>query len=436
MLAEFVSGSRKIAVVGMGYVGLPLCISLGRAFRGVIGFDISDIRIRELASGHDRTEEVSAEDILAGAIEFTSHPGKLREASVIIVAVPTPINSHKMPDLRPLQSASATVGRHLSRGSVIVYESTVYPGVTEDICGPIIEQHSGLKAGSGFKLGYSPERINPGDKRHKLESIVKVVAGQDSETTDLLAGIYGSVVKEGVHRAPDIRTAEAAKVIENIQRDLNIALVNELAIIFHRLGIDTGKVLEAAATKWNFLPFQPGLVGGHCIGGDPYYLTFKAQEAGYHPEVILAGRRINDYMGKYIAEQTIKELIKSDTAVKGSRILIMGFTFKEDVKDVRNTRVIDIYNELKEYGVQPFIFDPEADKDEVKSEYSIDLIEEPKNFCPYEGIIAAVKHKKFGEFSMEYLRSICNTNPALIDVKRVFDAHTARAAGFSRYWSL
>ena len=436
MLEEFVSGSKKIAVVGMGYVGLPLCISLGRAFSGVIGFDISDVRIRELTSGHDRTEEVSAEDILAASIEFTSQPEKLREASVVIVAVPTPINSHKMPDLKPLESASATVGRHLSRDSVVVYESTVYPGVTEEICGPILEHHSGLKAGTGFKLGYSPERINPGDKRHKLESIVKVVAGQDSETTDLLAGIYGSVVKAGIHRAPDIRTAEAAKVIENIQRDLNIALVNELSIIFHRLGIDTGKVLEAAATKWNFLPFQPGLVGGHCIGVDPYYLTFKAQEAGYHPEVILAGRRINDYMGRYIAEQTIKELIKSETAVKGSRILILGVTFKEDVKDVRNTRVVDIYNEVKEYGARPFVFDPEADKDEVKTEYGIDLIEAPKDFCPYDGIIAAVKHKKFGEYSMEYLRSICNANPVLIDVKGSFDAKAAGAAGFSRYWRL
>ncbi len=432
MLEEFVSGSKKIAVVGMGYVGLPLCISLGRSFRGVIGFDISDVRINELMSGHDRTEEVSAEDILAASVVFTSLPGKLRDASVVIIAVPTPINSHKMPDLKPLQSASETVGRHLSRGSVIVYESTVYPGVTEEICGPILEQHSGLKAGSGFKLGYSPERINPGDKLHNMESIVKVVAGQDCETTDLLAGIYGSVVKAGVHRAPDIRTAEAAKVIENIQRDLNIALVNELSIIFHRLGIDTGKVLEAAATKWNFLPFQPGLVGGHCIGVDPYYLTFKAQEVGYHPEVILAGRRINDYMGKYIAEQAIKELIKSGTAVKGSRILIMGFTFKEDVKDVRNTKVIDIYNELKEYGVQPFIFDPEADKGEVRAEYGIDLIEAPKNYGPYEGIIAAVKHRKFGEFSLGYLRSFCNTNPVLIDVKRIFNGHSAEAAGFCR----
>ncbi len=436
MITEYISGRKKIAVVGMGYVGLPLCAGLGRAFKGVIGFDISESRIKELTSGFDRTEEISAEDILAASIEFTAQPSKLREASVIIVAVPTPINPHKMPDLRPLESASGTVGKNLTKGSVVVYESTVYPGVTEEICGPILELHSGLKAGSGFKLGYSPERINPGDRQHNLQTIVKVVAGQDSETTDLLAGIYGSVVKAGVHRAPDIRTAEAAKVIENIQRDLNIALINELSVIFHLIGIDTGKVLEAAATKWNFLPFQPGLVGGHCIGVDPYYLTFKAQEVGYHPEVILAGRRINDYMGRYIAEQTIKELIKTGIAVKGSRILIMGFTFKENVKDVRNTRVIDIYNELLEYGVRPFIIDPEAEKNEVKAEYGIDLIEKPQDYSPYEGIIAAVQHEKFTKFSMEYLRSLCNTSPVLIDVKGVFDKHTAAAAGFSGYWRL
>jgi len=436
MLEGYKSGSKKVAVVGMGYVGLPLAVGMGREFGGVIGFDINGARIKELTAGLDRTEEVSAADILAASVEFTDQPARLKEASVIIVAVPTPINSHKMPDLRPLESASATVGKNLSRGSVVVYESTVYPGVTEEICGPILEQHSGLKAGSGFKLGYSPERINPGDKRHSLQSIVKVVAGQDSETTKLLAGIYGSVVKAGVHPAPDIRTAEAAKVIENIQRDLNIALVNELSVIFHRLGIDTGKVLEAAGTKWNFLPFQPGLVGGHCIGVDPYYLTYKAQEVGYHPEVILAGRRINDYMGKYIAEQTIKELIKSGTAVKGSRILILGFTFKENVKDVRNTRVIDIYNELQEYGVQPFVMDPEADKEEVKAEYGIDLIDAPKDFCPYQGIIAAVKHDKFGEFPLHSLRSICNSNPVLIDVKGFFNRQSAAEAGFSRYWKL
>jgi UDP-N-acetyl-D-galactosamine dehydrogenase len=436
MLQEFVSGDKRIAVVGMGYVGLPLCIGFGRVFKGVIGFDISQQRIRELISGQDRTEEVSAEEIRGASIEFTAQPDTLSKASVIIVAVPTPINSHKMPDLRPLESASETVGRYLASGAVVVYESTVYPGVTEEICGPILERYSGLKAGSGFKLGYSPERINPGDKRHSLESIVKVVAGQDAQTTDLLAAIYGSVVKAGVHRASDIRTAEAAKVIENIQRDLNIALINELSIIFHRLGIDTGQVLEAASTKWNFLHFQPGLVGGHCIGVDPYYLTFKAQEAGYHPEVILAGRRINDYMGKYIAEQTIKELIRIGAAVKGSKILILGFTFKENVKDVRNTRVIDIYNELKEYGVQPVIFDPEADKTEVKEEYNIDLIGKPGDFHPYEGIIAAVRHEKFSELSMEYLRSICNDNCVLIDVKGSFDGRASQAAGFSRYWKL
>lgn len=433
---EFIGGSRKIAVVGMGYVGLPLCIGLGKVFKGVIGFDISDTRIRELISGNDRTEAVSAEDIGEASVEFTTRPDRLKEAAVIIIAVPTPVNSHNMPDLKPLEAASETVGRYLSKGAVVVYESTVYPGVTEEICGPILERCSGLKAGSGFKLGYSPERINPGDKQHTLESIPKVVAGQDSETTGLLAGIYGSVVKAGVHRAPDIRTAEAAKVIENIQRDLNIALVNELSIIFHHLGIDTAKVLEAAATKWNFLPFQPGLVGGHCIGVDPYYLTFKAQEVGYHPEVILAGRRINDYMGKYIAGQTIKELINTGTAVKGGRVLIMGFTFKENVKDVRNTRVIDIYRELNEYGVQCSVFDPEADKSEVKTEYGIDIIGNPKDFSPYNGIIVAVRHDKFREFNLENLRGICNEAPVLIDVKGVFKADSAAAAGFCRYWRL
>ncbi|MBF0557487.1 MAG: nucleotide sugar dehydrogenase [Nitrospirae bacterium] len=436
MLDEFISGKKKIAVVGMGYVGLPLCIGLGKAFKGVIGFDISDSRIKDLKSGTDRTEEVSAVDMREASVEFTSRPERLREAAVVIIAVPTPVSSHNMPDLKPLESASETVGKHLAEGAVVVYESTVYPGVTEEVCGPILERHSGLMSGRGFRLGYSPERINPGDKQHSLESIVKVVAGQDNETTDLLAGIYGKVVKAGVHRAADIRTAEAAKVIENIQRDLNIALVNELSIIFHHLGLDTSKVLEAAGTKWNFLPFKPGLVGGHCIGVDPYYLTFKAQEVGYNPEVILAGRRINDYMGKYIAGQAIKELIKTGSTVNKSRILIMGFTFKENVKDVRNTRVVDIYRELNEYGVQCFIFDTEADKAEVKEEYGIDLIGTPKDFSPYDGIILAVRHEKFSKFSIKDLRAICNASPVLIDVKGVFEAGSAAAAGFSRYWRL
>ncbi len=436
MIEDFISGKRKIAVVGLGYVGLPLCIGLGKVFKGVIGFDISESRINELKSGNDWTLEVSPDDIKKTSVEFTANAQALKNANVIIIAVPTPINSHNIPDLKPLESASQIVGSNMSKDTVVVYESTVYPGVTEDICGPILEKYSGMKAGTDFKLGYSPERINPGDKIHTLENIVKVVAGQDSETTELLSGIYGKVVKAGIYKARNIKTAEAAKVIENIQRDLNIALINELSIIFHKLGIDTREVIGAAKTKWNFLPFEPGLVGGHCIGVDPYYLTFKAQEVGYHPEVILAGRRINDYMGKYIAEQTIKELIKAQVAVKGSKVLLMGFTFKENVKDVRNTRVIDIYNELKEYGVSPFVYDPEADREEVRLEYGIDIIESPENSSPYDGIIVTVKHDEFKEFSVEYLRSLCrNGSPVLIDVKGLFNGDVLESAGF-RYWRL
>lgn len=436
MIEDFVSGKRKIAVVGLGYVGLPLCIGFGKVFKGVIGFDISESRINELKSGRDWTLEVSSEDIEKTSVEFTANPQALKNAGVIIIAVPTPINSHNIPDLGPLESASQIVGSNISKGTIVVYESTVYPGVTEDVCGPILERYSGLKAGIDFKLGYSPERINPGDKVHTLENIVKVVSGQDKETSDLLAAIYGSVVKADIYRAQNIKTAEAAKVIENIQRDLNIALINELSIIFHKLGLDTREVLAAAGTKWNFLPFEPGLVGGHCIGVDPYYLTFKAQEVGYHPEVILAGRKINDYMGKYIAEQTIKELIKAQVAVKGSKVLLMGFTFKENVKDVRNTRVIDIYNELREYGVSPFVYDPEADREEVRLEYGIGIIESPENSSPYDGIIVTVKHDEFKEFSVEYLRSLCgNSRPVLIDVKGLFNGDALNASGF-RYWRL
>lgn len=436
MIEDFISGNRKIAVVGLGYVGLPLCVGFGRVFKGVIGFDISESRVNELKSGNDWTLEVSPDDIKKTSVEFTANPQTLKNASVIIIAVPTPINSHNIPDLRPLESASQIVGSNMSKGAIVVYESTVYPGVTEDICGRILEKYSGMKAGIDFKLGYSPERINPGDKIHTLENIVKVVAGQDNETTELLSEIYGEVVKAGIYKAQNIKTAEAAKVIENIQRDLNIALINELSIIFHKLGLDTREVLDAAKTKWNFLPFEPGLVGGHCIGVDPYYLTFKAQEVGYHPEVILAGRRINDYMGKYIAEQTIKELIKAQVAVKGSRVLIMGFTFKENVKDVRNTRVIDIYNELKEYGVSPFVYDPEADREEVRLEYGIDIIESPENSSPYDGIIVTVKHDEFKEFSVEYLRSLYgNNSPVLIDVKGFLNGDILKSSGF-RYWRL
>ncbi|GER93567.1 nucleotide sugar dehydrogenase [hot springs metagenome] len=436
MIQDFISGKKTIAVVGLGYVGLPLCIGFGKVFRGVIGFDISKSRINELKSGIDKTFEVSSEDIKKASVEFTDDPQTLKKAAVIVIAVPTPINSHKIPDLKPIESASQIVGSNMSKGTIVVYESTVYPGVTEEICSCILERHSGMKAGLDFKLGYSPERINPGDKIHTLENIVKIVAGQDDETTELLSEIYGAVVKAGIYKAKNIKTAEAAKVIENIQRDINIALINELSIIFHKLGLDTREVLDAARTKWNFLPFEPGLVGGHCIGVDPYYLTFKSQEVGYHPEVILAGRRINDYMGKYIAEQTIKNLIKSQIAVKGSKILLMGFTFKENIRDIRNTRVIDIYNELKDYGVNPFVYDPEADSKEVQSEYGIDIIKSPDDFSPYDGIILTVKHDAFKRFSVQYLQSLCrDSSPVFVDVKGFFDRDAFKSSGF-RYWRL
>lgn len=435
MIEEYISGKKRIAVVGLGYVGLPLCVALSKVFKGVIGFDVSKKRINELISGIDITSEVSSEKIKDSNIEFTDNPESLKKANLIIVAVPTPINSHKMPDLDPLINASEIVGKNMSKDVIVVYESTVYPGVTEEICGAILERSSKMKSGLDFKLGYSPERINPGDKVHTLENIVKIVAGQDEKTTELLAQIYGKVVKAGIYKAKDIKTAEAAKVIENIQRDINIALINELSIIFHRLGLDTREILEAAKTKWNFLYFEPGLVGGHCIGVDPYYLTFKAQEVGYHPEVILAGRRINDYMGKYIAEQTIKELIKSGITIKDSRILVMGFTFKENVKDIRNTRVIDIYKELREYGVDVYIYDPIADPDEIYEEYSIQTIKDPEILSPFDGFVFAVRHDAFKNISLDNLKRMCRDNSVIIDVKGLFNKEEVIKNGL-RYWRL
>ena len=435
MIDHILKGEKAIAVVGLGYVGTPLAVEFGKVVGKVIGFDIKKQRTEELSNSNDITGEITAEDLKNTRIDFTSDPKRLKEASVIIIAVPTPIDKYKIPDLKLLESASRIVGENIQRGAVVVYESTVYPGVTEDICVPIIEQYSGMKCGKDFRIGYSPERINPGDKDHNLTNIVKVVAGGDKETTELLAELYGLVVKAGIHKAPDIRTAEAAKVIENIQRDLNIALINELAIVFHKLGLDTRDVLDAASTKWNFLRFEPGLVGGHCIGVDPYYLTFKAQSIGYHPEVILSGRRINDSMGKYIAEQAIKHLIKSNKAVKGSKILILGFTFKDNVKDIRNTRVIDIYNELKEYGVEPHVHDPYASHNDVSAEYSIRLMQTPEDERSYDGIIVAVKHREYADYSMEYLKGLCNSNASLIDVKGIYRKDEALEAGLN-YWRL
>ena len=425
-----------ICVVGLGYVGLPLAVLLSNKYK-VIGFDINSKRVEELSSGIDRTGEVESKDLVSSDILFTDKPELMSTADLIIVTVPTPIDEHKIPDLRPVKAATRTVGRYMKKGSIVVYESTVYPGVTEEICVPILEQESGLKWKEDFHVGYSPERVNPGDKEHTIDKIVKVVAGDTPEITDYLAEIYGSVITAGIHKAPNIKTAEAAKVIENTQRDLNIALMNELAIIFHKLGIDTKEVIEAAATKWNFLKFEPGLVGGHCIGVDPYYLTFKAQELGYHPEVILAGRRINDYMGKFIAENTVKLLIKAGKAVKGSKVLILGFTFKENISDIRNTRVVDIYNELKEYGIEVFVHDPYAYPDEVKEEYGIDLLEDINLDKPYDGIIVAVKHKPFKFLKFQDLKGFTNNGgkPVLVDVKGLYNPQEADKEGFL-YWRL
>ncbi|MEK7332592.1 MAG: nucleotide sugar dehydrogenase [Nitrospirota bacterium] len=435
MIDNLKRGKKAIAIVGLGYVGLPLAVEFGKVLGKVIGFDVKKQRIEELSKGIDITGETAGKDLKKARIDFTADPKRLKEASIIIVAVPTPIDEHKIPDLKPLESASRLIGENIGKGSTVVFESTVYPGVTEEFCVPIIERYSGLKCGKDFSVGYSPERINPGDKVHNLPNIIKVVAGGDKKTAELLAQVYGLVVKAGIHKAPDIRTAEAAKVIENIQRDLNIALINELAIIFHKLGLDTKDVLDAASTKWNFLRFEPGLVGGHCIGVDPYYLTFKAQSIGYHPEVILAGRRINDSMGKYIAEQTIKHLIKSGRAVKGSKILILGFTFKDDIKDIRNTRVIDIYNELKEYGVSPYVHDQYASHKDVLKEYGIKLIHKPEDKKPYDGVVVAVRHKAYAGYSLKYLKGLCNSNPLLIDVKGLYKKEAALSAGLN-YWRL
>lgn len=434
MIKDFLKRKKSIAVVGIGYVGLPLALEFSKFF-SVIGFDIKKERVDELCSGFDKTGETSKKELSAANITFTNDPSALKKASILIIAVPTPIDKHKIPDLSPLKSATELVGKNLGKGAVVVYESTVYPGVTEEICIPIIEKASGMKCGRDFKVGYSPERVNPGDKAHGLSDIVKIVSAQDKTTLSLLSGIYGHVVKAGIHKAPDIKTAEAAKVIENIQRDLNIALVNELSIIFNRMGLDTNAVLDAAATKWNFSHYKPGLVGGHCIGVDPYYLTFKAQAMGYHPEVILSGRRINDNMGKYIADHTVKQLINSSNSVKNSKILILGLTFKEDISDIRNTRVVDIYNELRDYGAKVYVHDPYADKEEVLKEYHLSLIGKPEKNKPYDCIIIAVKHKAYHNLSLKKIRKLCSSNPVLIDVKSLHKKEDAVKAGFS-YWSL
>ena len=428
---------EKIAVIGLGYVGLPLAVLLNEKYN-VIGFDINPQRIKELKEGYDRTREVEPEKLKKSTIEFTDNPEKISQAKVIIVTVPTPIDQHRIPDLRPIKSASKTVGKYMQKGSTVVYESTVYPGLTEEECVPILEKESGLKWKQDFNVGYSPERVNPGDRLHTIDKIKKVVAGDTPEITEFLAQLYGSVITAGIHKAPDIKTAEAAKVIENTQRDLNIALMNELSVIFNKMGIDTKEVLEAAATKWNFLRFEPGLVGGHCIGVDPYYLTFKAEAIGHHPEVILAGRRINDYMGKFVAENTVKNLIKAGKAVKGSKVLLLGLTFKENISDIRNTKVVDVHNELKEYGIDVYVYDPFAYPEEVKEEYGIELIDDIQEYVPYDAVVVAVKHRPFVEELdfKEYKKLMNNTDkPVLIDIKGLYNKNKAIKEGF-QYWRL
>jgi UDP-N-acetyl-D-glucosamine/UDP-N-acetyl-D-galactosamine dehydrogenase len=415
---------RTVAVVGLGYVGLPIAVAFGKQAR-TVGFDINEAKIKELQKGFDRTGEVSEADLKSADVLYTADPAALKNADFIIVAVPTPINDALQPDLNALRMSSELIGKQLSPGTIVVYESTVYPGVTEEVCLPILEKTSGLKAGTDFKLGYSPERINPGDKEHTLEKIVKVVSAQDEESLEIVAATYGKVVKAGVHRASSIKVAEAAKVIENTQRDLNIALMNELALIFHRLGIDTKGVLEAAGTKWNFLRFSPGLVGGHCIGVDPYYLTHKAESVGYHPQVILAGRRINNGMGKFVAEQTMKRFCQLGRPVKQLKVIVLGLTFKENVPDLRNSKVPDIIKELQEYGVQVLVHDPLAESEEAMSEYGLQL-SEWSALKDADGIVLAVAHRAYLDMGQQKIISLLKSGQqtVLIDVKSVLDRQT------------
>ena len=424
---------RGFAVVGLGYVGLPVALALARHFSPVIGFDISAGRIAALREGREATGEVAAAALRTTGLHLTDDPDALSVASFIIVTVPTPIDADRRPDLRPLSEACALIGPRLSPGVVVVFESTVYPGLTREVCGPLLARASGLTQGVDFKLGYSPERINPGDKQHRLETIVKIVAGEDPETLERVAAVYQRIVPAGLHRAASIEIAEAAKVIENTQRDLNIALMNELAIIFDRLGIPTREVLSAAGTKWNFLPFTPGLVGGHCIGVDPYYLTARAEAAGYYPQVILSGRRINDGMGAFIAQRLIKLLIAAERPIKGARIGIVGLTFKENVPDLRNSRVPDIIAELHEFGIAAQVADPLADPDEARREYGIDLVPFD-HFCGLDGLILAVPHRVLVKAGWERLFAALVPGGVFIDVKSVIARDQVPPQ--IHYWSL
>ncbi len=434
---DLTEGKEKLSLVGLGYVGMPIAVAFARKIK-VVGFDLNSEKIELYKSGIDPTKEVGDEVIAKSAVEFTADESKLKEARFHIVAVPTPVNDDHTPDLTPVEGASRILGRNLTKGSIVVFESTVYPGVTEDICVPILEKESGLKCGTDFKIGYSPERINPGDKVHRLETITKIVSGMDEETLDTVAKVYSLVVEAGVYRAQSIKVAEAAKVIENSQRDINIAFMNELSMIFHRMGIDTRSVLEAAGTKWNFLKFFPGLVGGHCIGVDPYYLTYKAEELGYHSQIILSGRRINDDMGKYVAESLVKLLIKADRTVKGAKVAILGFTFKENCPDTRNTKVIDIYRELKEYGIEALISDPEADAAEAKRLYGIEFAD-MSEIKDMDAVVIAVNHKEFEKFDTEQTDKWFKKDAkkkVFLDLKGMFDLKEYENREDYIYWRL
>ena len=433
---KIVSGEEKLSLVGLGYVGMPIAVAFAKKIK-VVGFDLNEQKIDLYKNGVDPTNEVGDEVIRNTKVEFTADPSRLKEAKFHIVAVPTPVNDDHTPDLSPVEGASRILGQNLTKGSVVVFESTVYPGVTEDICVPILEQESGLKCGVDFKIGYSPERINPGDKVHRLETITKIVSGMDEETLETIAKVYELVVEVGVYRAESIKVAEAAKVIENSQRDINIAFMNELSIIFHKMGIDTKAVLAAAGTKWNFLPFMPGLVGGHCIGVDPYYLTYKAEELGYHSQIILSGRRINDDMGKYVAESLVKDLIRADIPVKHARVAILGFTFKENCPDTRNTKVIDIYRELGEYGIKPIVVDPAADAGEAKRLYGIDFqtMEDVKDV---DAVIIAVAHEQFLALDREKISSFFHPGhrrKVLMDLKGILNRKEYMTEDYL-YWRL
>jgi UDP-N-acetyl-D-glucosamine/UDP-N-acetyl-D-galactosamine dehydrogenase len=423
-----------VAVIGLGYVGLPLVVEFGKHLR-TIGFDIAVNKVESCQRGVDPSRELTDEEMRQSPhAVYTADPKMLAEADMIIVAVPTPVDQAHIPDFRPLIGSSTSVGRHMKKGVTVVYESTVYPGATEEVCIPVLERESGLKWKQDFNVGYSPERINPGDKEHTLTKILKIVSGDSAQTLDKVAKLYETIIIPGVHRASSIKAAEAAKVIENTQRDLNISLMNELSIIFDKMGIDTSEVLEAAGTKWNFLKFKPGLVGGHCIGVDPYYLTHKAEMLGYNPQVILAGRRINDGMGKFIAEQTIKNMIAAGSYVKGAKVNVLGLTFKENCGDLRNSKVIDIINELKSYGVEVFVTDPQAESDEAVHEYGVPLL--PWDEMPRaDAIVAAVAHREFAALSMEDFSKKLVKGGAFIDVKAAFDRKAIEGAGY-RLWRL